>query len=512
MSIDDYITLGKLTIDSSGVGIVMNTKKITGLGAGTSANDALAYGQSSASLAGLTLTGNLAMGSNKITGVAAGTDDNDAVTRVQLNSVAAGLQVKESVKAATTAALAAYTYSAGVMTADANGAFPSQDGIAISLNDRILVKDESGGNAPYNGLYYLSQVGDGSNPWKLTRVADADTSAEVKTGLTVHVDQGTAHANQNWTLTTTAPITLDTTDLAFTLYSTLADLVGGNGIDKSSNTISVDLSTYPGLEFSGGKLQVKAGDGVALNGSTGALDVDLATNSGLQITSNKLELDPDGARGLAKDAVGAYVKVESDGAIVFDGSNGGLETNLETTNPTLQISTNKLGVKLDGARAITTGASGIGCNVDGTSVVISGNQLTAAAAANAPLLRRAIAVDEAIAAGDPVVWSNTTNNRIKKGAANSTIAGGTQWKARVIAVCEVAQGTVGNNATVVHHGKCPGVLSGATVSTPYYLQDAGGIGTGYASAENRHIQCGIAENATDLWVRILDYGRRPRAV
>jgi hypothetical protein len=512
MAIDDFITLGKLTIDSSGTGIVMSSKKITGLAAGTASGDALSYGQSSASLAGLALTGNLTMGSNKITGLAAGTDDNDAVTRVQLNSVAAGLQVKEAVKAATTAVLAAYSYAAGVMTADDNGAFPNQDGIAISENDRILVKDETGGNAPYNGLYYLSQAGDAGTPWKLTRVADANTSAEVKTGLTVHVDQGTAHANQNWTLTTSAPITLDTTDLLFTLYSTLADLVAGNGIAKSSNTISVDLSTYPGLEFSGGKLQVKAGDGIALNGSTGAVDVDLATNSGLQITGAKLELDPDGARGLAKDATGAYVKVESDGAIVFDGTNGGLETNLETTNPTLQIVTNKLGVKLDGSRAITTGASGIGCNVDGTSVVISGNQLTAAAAANAAVVQRIVAVDEAIAVGDPVVWSNATADRIKKGAANSTISGGTEWKSRIIGVCKVAQATPGSDATIVAHGKCPNAFAGGTVGTPYYLQDAGGIGTGYASAEYRHIQCGIAENATDLWVRIVDYGRRPRAV
>jgi hypothetical protein len=52
------------------------------------------------------------------------------------------------------------------------------------------------------------------------------------------------------------------------------------------------------------------------------------------------------------------------------------------------------------------------------------------------------------------------------------------------------------------------VLSGATAGDRYYLQDGGGIGTTIPSASKRIIQVGIAINATDLFVRIVDFGKK----
>lgn len=53
---------------------------------------------------------------------------------------------------------------------------------------------------------------------------------------------------------------------------------------------------------------------------------------------------------------------------------GQLRIKLESSNPTLQIDgSNQLGVKLDNARAITTGTSGIGVNVDNSTVEIFTN-------------------------------------------------------------------------------------------------------------------------------------------
>jgi hypothetical protein len=61
---------------------------------------------------------------------------------------------------------------------------------------------------------------------------------------------------------------------------------------------------------------------------------------------------------------------------------------------------------------------------------------------------------------------------------------------------------------VVGAGLAIGVLSGATANTPYYLQTAGGIGTSLPGASNRVIQVGVAKNATDLWVRVIDFGKK----
>ena len=61
-------------------------------------------------------------------------------TKQYADSVATGLDVKASCRVATTASLAA-TFSANVITADANGAI-SIDSVSLSLNDRVLVKDD----------------------------------------------------------------------------------------------------------------------------------------------------------------------------------------------------------------------------------------------------------------------------------------------------------------------------------------------------------------------------------
>jgi len=94
------------------------------------------------------------------------------------DSIINGMDRKDSVRGATTAALPASTYNNGTagvgatLTADVNGAFPVIDGLTYALNEEILVKDQVAGLQ--NGPYVLTQLGDGSNPWILTRREDAD--------------------------------------------------------------------------------------------------------------------------------------------------------------------------------------------------------------------------------------------------------------------------------------------------------------------------------------------------
>lgn len=120
---------------------------------------------------------------------------------------------------ATTAALVgAYTYASGVITFTANGTFPNQDGVTPVQGDRVFLKDEPGGLAPYNGLYGITVLGDGTHKAVLTRVADADTSAEVLPATVIWVAEGTLNQDTEWVLTTNAPITLGTTSLAFARF------------------------------------------------------------------------------------------------------------------------------------------------------------------------------------------------------------------------------------------------------------------------------------------------------
>lgn len=129
-------------------------------------------------------------------------------------------------RASTTAALPANTRSSNTLTADANGALASQDGVSLAVGDYLLVKDESAGED--NGVYVIDTLGDGSNPWEMTRVPEADTDEDARPGMLVGVAAGSANAGI-WQLTTDADITLNTTALTFTKRAPTAS-AGGDDI------------------------------------------------------------------------------------------------------------------------------------------------------------------------------------------------------------------------------------------------------------------------------------------
>lgn len=167
--------------------------------------------------------------------------DKDVANKAYVDAARSGLDVKDSVKLATNAALPTFTHVGGVLTASANGAI-SLDGTTLSGADvgiRVLVKNETSANAPYNGIYVVTASGDGSNPFVLTRADDANSSLEVTPGLFVFVEQGTAWADSGWVLTTDGAITLGSTNLTFVQFSAAGQSIAGNGLTKTGNTIDV---------------------------------------------------------------------------------------------------------------------------------------------------------------------------------------------------------------------------------------------------------------------------------
>ena len=173
--------------------------------------------------------------------VTAPSADLDAANKAYVDSARSGLDVKQSVRLATNAALPTYTHLSGVLTASSNGAL-TLDGVTLSSADvgiRVLVKNETSGAAPYNGIYTVTDEGDAGSPWVLTRAADADSNDEVTPGLFVFVEQGTAWADSGWVLTTDGAITLGTTNLSFVQFSAAGQSIAGNGLTKTGNTIDV---------------------------------------------------------------------------------------------------------------------------------------------------------------------------------------------------------------------------------------------------------------------------------
>src|SRR6056300_66955 len=209
--------------------------------------------------------------------VATPTADAHAVTKAYADGLIAGLKWKDAGRVATTSALAA-TYNNGssgvgaTLTASSNGAI-TVDGVALSANDRVLVKDQGTGKEAENGLYKVTTVGDVSTAFVLTRTDDADTPAKIRS-MAIFIEEGTTNADAGFNMNADGVSAIGTDDITFAQFSGAGSVTAGDGLSKTGNTLSVNLATDPGLEFSSGALKAK------VDGSTLGLD-----SSGLKVAA-----------------------------------------------------------------------------------------------------------------------------------------------------------------------------------------------------------------------------------
>ncbi len=190
----------------------------------------------------------------------AGYTTNSLANKAYVDQVAQGLDAKPSARAATTTNLAA-TYSNGTagvgatLTNSGTQAAFAVDGVTPSVNDRILVKDQTAG--AQNGIYVLSTAGDVSSNWVLTRATPEDQPAELSGGSFIFVEEGTDNGDNGYVFTHTGAPTFGTTALDVTQFSGAGQINAGAAMSKTGNQLDVEVDGSS-IEVNSDALRVKA--------------------------------------------------------------------------------------------------------------------------------------------------------------------------------------------------------------------------------------------------------------
>ena len=211
-------------------------------------------------------TGSVSLNSQTITNLSDPVNTQDAATRGFVEATAQGLDVKDSCVAATTANIT-------IATALNNG--DTLDGVTLSTNDRLLVKDQS--TSSENGIYVV-----GSSP---ARAVDLAAGADAA-GMFTFIEQGTTNADNGFVCTSNkGSAVVGTNNLTYAQFSGAGQITTADGIQKSGNTISVDLKSNGGLVIESSEIAVKldassiTGTLAIGDGGTGATSASAARTS-----------------------------------------------------------------------------------------------------------------------------------------------------------------------------------------------------------------------------------------
>ena len=547
----DELALGALTMGGDISMTPPTTYKVTGLGDGANAEDAIAYGQAAASLSGLSIyDADIVMDGNSITGLGAPENAGDAANKKYVDDlVTAGRTWREILLHPEQLDTTAGILSAGLLFMDdqpesgdltvlTNGVTTRTYGCVAGGN----VQDAIGGTTAITMANLVAAIeGDTSSAWNaylvegdlstlgdnvIVIVEKSSASGLTKLYGTWHTP---AHAkilnftglkDYNLNTLTNMPGPSAPADANFGFHRIVASLNAGELHEvRSNDTLYTWDENEPEWAVILGPASLPDATSASGGGTKGKLGVD--SDLGLEVTSGILGID-----------------LASSGGLEFDGS-GDLQVHVHATNPGLDIDgSNGLRVSWDGAHGIIVGTSGLELEIDDTpdTLDVDGDGLkvtgvpaefklggsavgATVSAANLTELTNGsetalhthagfssaerteleyTAGTDGVAIGDPVYLTADGDTVEKADASDSALS----W------VLGVAKSTEDEDdpVDVVMGGVAKAIFSGKAAGQKYYLGDGGGLATSIPTGAMRVIFIGVAINATDLLVAIRDFG------
>lgn len=196
------------------------------------------------SLTGCTYTGAITLAADPVSAL-------QPASKQYVDAAVNGQEWKAASNECSAAALSAVIYNNGAsgvgatLTGAGVGAL-TVDGVAVALNDRVLVKNQVSGFQ--NGIYSVTTLGTGLVAFVLTRTSDFNQTSNIDAGDTTFCISGTVNASTSWTLTTAGSITVGTTALSFSQTAGPGTIVSGTGITVTGNSVAItNTAVTPGV-------------------------------------------------------------------------------------------------------------------------------------------------------------------------------------------------------------------------------------------------------------------------
>jgi hypothetical protein len=206
------------------------------------------------------------------------------------------------------------------------------DGVSVANTARILVYAQA--NAVQNGVYTVTNPGNATAQWVLTRATDADTfglasPTKLGQGDAFFVTSGNTGAGRTYICNTSGTITFGTTNITFAQISSAQIYAAGTGLNLSNLTFSISNTAVTAAQYGNdgavGQFTVNAQGQItnAANVSINASSISVGTLANARTTANSAN----GASTIvARDSNGSFagnvITATTSNATTFNGTTG----------------------------------------------------------------------------------------------------------------------------------------------------------------------------------------------